>query len=77
MLLTWGEAFTEVHNDSEFSIILVLGKEGASVAVTCVYMDYKRLVEPGKCRTGAKMNNSFYFDKRSVLFKSLLISQRL
>ena len=48
MLLTCGETLAEVRNYSEFSIIFFLSKESAYPTVTCVYMDYKRLVESGK-----------------------------
>ena len=46
MLLT--ETLAEVRDYSEFSIIVFLSKESAYPTVTCVYMDYKRLVESGK-----------------------------
>ena len=54
MLLTRGETLAEVHNHRGFFIIFFLSKESAYTTVAGVYMDYKRLMELGKCRTGAE-----------------------
>ena len=48
VLLTWGEVLAEVRNYSEFSAIPFLGKESASSAGACVYMDYKGAIELGE-----------------------------
>ena len=75
MLLTRSEVLTEVRNYSDFFSTLVLSKESVSTAVACVYIDHKRLVEPEEINV--EQRQMLVFDGNSVLFSTLVISQRL
>ena len=48
------EALAEVRNYREFSIIFFLNKKSARTTVACVYMEYKRLMKPGKMQSGSR-----------------------